>query len=164
MCRNLLESPPPPLTGSGGVMAAMWRSSFPPGRGRDTFRDTCPKNAPFRAMPKTADPAFIRVRGRMGFMAEGVGFEPTETCASPVFKTGAINRSTTPPCCGENTGAPRGWQASRTMTLTPEFSADLMGRTGTRVIVGLARRRFQRTPSRKSRNRAHEYMRGYGVP
>ena len=30
-------------------------------------------------------------------MAEGVGFEPTRACALPVFKTGAINRSTTPP-------------------------------------------------------------------
>ena len=30
-------------------------------------------------------------------MAEGVGFEPTRTFALPVFKTGAINRSTTPP-------------------------------------------------------------------
>ena len=30
-------------------------------------------------------------------MAEGVGFEPTKACALPVFKTGAINRSTTPP-------------------------------------------------------------------
>ena len=30
-------------------------------------------------------------------MAEGVGFEPTEACASPVFKTGAIDRSATPP-------------------------------------------------------------------
>lgn len=30
-------------------------------------------------------------------VAEGVGFEPTEACASPVFKTGAINHSTTPP-------------------------------------------------------------------
>src|SRR5215213_1643379 len=29
--------------------------------------------------------------------AEGVGFEPTRTFALPVFKTGAINRSTTPP-------------------------------------------------------------------
>ena len=31
-------------------------------------------------------------------MAERVGFEPTETCASPVFKTGAFNRSATSPC------------------------------------------------------------------
>ena len=30
-------------------------------------------------------------------MAEGVGFEPTRACALPVFKTGAINHSTTPP-------------------------------------------------------------------
>lgn len=30
-------------------------------------------------------------------MAEGVGFEPTVTCATPVFKTGALNRSATPP-------------------------------------------------------------------
>ena len=29
--------------------------------------------------------------------AEGVGFEPTRACALPVFKTGAINHSTTPP-------------------------------------------------------------------
>ena len=28
---------------------------------------------------------------------EGVGFEPTDPCGSPVFKTGAINHSTTPP-------------------------------------------------------------------
>src|SRR5204862_2800641 len=28
---------------------------------------------------------------------EGVGFEPTRACALPVFKTGAINHSTTPP-------------------------------------------------------------------
>ena len=30
-------------------------------------------------------------------VAEGVGFEPTRAFALPVFKTGAINRSTTPP-------------------------------------------------------------------
>ena len=30
-------------------------------------------------------------------LAEGVGFEPTRAFALPVFKTGAINRSTTPP-------------------------------------------------------------------
>jgi hypothetical protein len=37
-------------------------------------------------------------------MAEGVGFEPTEPCGSPVFKTGAIDHSTTPPvhCCGRD--------------------------------------------------------------
>ena len=30
-------------------------------------------------------------------MAEGVGFEPTGPCGPPVFKTGAIDHSTTPP-------------------------------------------------------------------
>jgi hypothetical protein len=30
-------------------------------------------------------------------MAEGVGFEPTDPCGSPVFKTGAIDRSAIPP-------------------------------------------------------------------
>jgi hypothetical protein len=29
--------------------------------------------------------------------AEGVGFEPTRACTLPVFKTGAFNRSATPP-------------------------------------------------------------------
>ena len=30
-------------------------------------------------------------------MAEGVGFEPTLPFGKPVFKTGALNRSATPP-------------------------------------------------------------------
>jgi hypothetical protein len=30
-------------------------------------------------------------------LAEGVGFEPTDPCGSPVFKTGALNRSAIPP-------------------------------------------------------------------
>ncbi|MDK2971772.1 MAG: hypothetical protein PWP23_1527 [Candidatus Sumerlaeota bacterium] len=30
-------------------------------------------------------------------MAVGVGFEPTDPCGSPVFKTGSLNRSDTPP-------------------------------------------------------------------
>src|ERR1700738_89447 len=32
-------------------------------------------------------------------MAEGVGFEPTDPCGSPVFKTGALNHSAIPPSC-----------------------------------------------------------------
>ena len=32
-----------------------------------------------------------------GTKTEGVGFEPTDPFGSPVFKTGAINHSTTPP-------------------------------------------------------------------
>lgn len=34
---------------------------------------------------------------RGGAVAEGAGFEPAEPCGSPVFKTGAIDHSTTPP-------------------------------------------------------------------
>jgi hypothetical protein len=30
-------------------------------------------------------------------LAEGVGFEPTDPFGSPVFKTGALNRSAIPP-------------------------------------------------------------------
>ena len=30
-------------------------------------------------------------------LAEGVGFEPTMPCGIPVFKTGAFDRSATPP-------------------------------------------------------------------
>ena len=30
-------------------------------------------------------------------MAEGVGFEPTVSCPTPVFKTGAFDHSATPP-------------------------------------------------------------------
>src|ERR1700730_11485894 len=37
------------------------------------------------------------MRGISKSLAEGVGFEPTRACALPVFKTGAINHSTTPP-------------------------------------------------------------------
>src|SRR2546423_15536240 len=33
-------------------------------------------------------------------LAEGVGFEPTRAFTLPVFKTGAINHSTTPPRIG----------------------------------------------------------------
>lgn len=33
----------------------------------------------------------------MGWKTEGVGFEPTVPFGTPVFKTGAINHSTTPP-------------------------------------------------------------------
>ena len=38
-----------------------------------------------------------RPRRTRGTQAEEMGFEPMEACTSPVFKTGAINRSTTPP-------------------------------------------------------------------
>ncbi len=31
------------------------------------------------------------------WLAEGVGFEPTVACTTPVFKTGPLNRFGTPP-------------------------------------------------------------------
>src|SRR5689334_21554709 len=39
---------------------------------------------------------------------EGVGFEPTRAFALPVFKTGAINHSTTPPGSGRSAAETRG--------------------------------------------------------
>jgi hypothetical protein len=45
------------------------------------------------------------------FTAEGVGFEPTRACALPVFKTGAINHSTTPPKVWRARSVP--WAESR---------------------------------------------------
>lgn len=64
---------------------------------RDTFRDTWPKNGLFDTLIKKPTLVFMRVGGRLRGMAEGVGFEPTEPFGSPVFKTGAIDHSTTPP-------------------------------------------------------------------
>ncbi len=38
-------------------------------------------------------------------LAEEVGFEPTDGCPSPVFKTGALNRSATLPAPGRGVRA-----------------------------------------------------------
>ena len=52
-------------------------------------------------------------------MADGVGFEPTDACTSPVFKTGALNRSATHPslpCQSAGRGfqdPPTSWPARR---------------------------------------------------
>ena len=58
----------------------------------------------FSARPQNANSPTREYRA--GELAEGVGFEPTEPFGSPVFKTGAIDHSTTPPlgcfaCRGE---------------------------------------------------------------
>ena len=37
------------------------------------------------------------------YLAEGVGFEPTDGRPSTVFKTVALSRSATPPRCGDTT-------------------------------------------------------------
>ena len=52
--------------------------------------------------PMFADSATPGIQGRdeqpeCGDVAERVGFEPTEGCPSPVFKTGALNRSAISP-------------------------------------------------------------------
>tara|TARA_E500000178_G_scaffold62490_1_gene59345 strand:- start:3779 stop:3955 length:177 start_codon:yes stop_codon:yes gene_type:complete len=50
---------------------------------------------------------------------EGVGFEPTEAFTSPVFKTGAINHSTTPPR--------RAAQGLRAKRIVPQLSRSFSG-------------------------------------
>ena len=52
------------------------------------------KNCQFRAHELQFPPEFNQ---ELVSMAEGVGFEPTDPCGSPVFKTGALNRSAIPP-------------------------------------------------------------------
>jgi hypothetical protein len=39
----------------------------------------------------------LTAAGCVSYCTEGVGFEPTEPFSSPVFKTGAMNRSATLP-------------------------------------------------------------------
>jgi hypothetical protein len=46
--------------------------------------------------PKSFDFGFLHAL--KGGLAEEEGFEPPDLLQSPVFKTGAINRSTTPLC------------------------------------------------------------------
>jgi len=41
-------------------------------------------------------PSFLETPSKSA-VAEGAGFEPARPCGPPVFKTGAINHSTTPP-------------------------------------------------------------------
>jgi hypothetical protein len=61
-------------------------------------------------------------------MAEGVGFEPTRAFALPVFKTGAINRSTTPPrelACDDHFGI--AMTMSKRNAGSRDIAADLEG-------------------------------------
>jgi hypothetical protein len=56
-------------------------------------------------------------------VAEGVGFEPTDPCGSPVFKTGAINRSTIPPILYWIwLSAGLAWQRSATFSVLPDVA------------------------------------------
>ena len=63
---------------------------------------------PFTTMPDRSQVialALVLAQFRGKIVAEGVGFEPTRACALPVFKTGAINHSTTPPVPARADGA-----------------------------------------------------------
>src|SRR3954465_10932017 len=73
-------------------------------------------------------------------MAEGVGFEPTRACALPVFKTGAINRSTTPPVCPLRRNCAMRGNASKQMVGTP--------RGGVREVEGSGESQILRTAQR----------------
>ena len=73
------------------------------------FAHVCRRALPFRCSLRRDSRNHVRIsRGEVviakgwEMMAEGVGFEPTRACALPVFKTGAINHSTTPPLCERN--------------------------------------------------------------
>ena len=61
-------------------------------------------------------------------LAEGVGFEPTVSFPTPVFKTGAIVRSAIPPRCGPKSSlasSPR--RASYTIASAPMYGRSAAG-------------------------------------
>ena len=73
--------------------------SRPRNRLPTALRSHCPLNHPPR--PTATAPSAIQrfpVRAAPFDMAEGAGFEPAGPCGPPVFKTGAIDHSATPPC------------------------------------------------------------------
>ena len=66
----------------------------------------------------------IGYKGRAQFcseMAEGVGFEPTDGCPSPVFKTGAIDHSATLPAFRADTPDSRRLRIAAMRTTRPSF-------------------------------------------
>ena len=64
-------------------------------------------------------------------MAEGVGFEPTRAFALPVFKTGAINHSTTPPSITDSIVSPMRSAASG-YALTASYDSGISAHDGRR--------------------------------
>src|SRR4051794_12929942 len=71
-------------------------------------------------------------------LADGVGFEPTDACTSPVFKTGALNRSATHPagCCL----SPAGVSCARHAVNPTGFTGVLptsLGRSEEGVLAGI---------------------------
>ena len=61
---------------------------------KDAFKPMA-RGADFLSLPETANTP--TQMNWAGVLAERVGFEPTEPFGSPVFKTGAIDHSTTSP-------------------------------------------------------------------
>ncbi len=87
-----LRGPDPSLAGSVGRNAAQAPpapslDAFPPHRFESYFL------VPLRG-PRTKKSSQL---GAHAFLAEEVGFEPTEPCGSTVFKTAAFNHSAIPP-------------------------------------------------------------------
>ncbi len=64
---------------------------YPMGAQRETREREARNTFPLTTKAPVAD------RGLLFHMAERVGFEPTEACTSLVFKTRALNHSTTSP-------------------------------------------------------------------
>jgi hypothetical protein len=119
-CRHK-EKPAAPGNGGGGIGCAALRLSpvrcadlrlelrshpterFHAGcagkrRGWDWLRCAPPVSGPLRGpAARTAFSSHGKVSCRLRRETEGVGFEPTETRASSVFKTDAIDHSATPP-------------------------------------------------------------------
>jgi hypothetical protein len=91
--------------------------------------------------------------GAAGWKAEGVGFEPTEAFTSLVFKTRAINHSTTPPGVdpqGQN-HCPTGfdpWRSSWLRLLRPVAMLQV-------ERCGLVGRRIHGCPLHQSAGRSH---------
>jgi hypothetical protein len=84
-------------------------------------------------------------------LTEGVGFEPTDPCGSPVFKTGALNRSAIPPIfTGLDSSPVLIWQRVATFSLLPfvasffiECEHERMGTRQLRILPYTGKRAYQ---------------------
>jgi hypothetical protein len=100
-------------------------------------------------------------------LADGVGFEPTDACTSPVFKTGALNRSATHPS-GACQGAARSFQdPCRSGDRSTSVRAAVSSIDALDYSRGPAQpaRRYRRSDSRRARHlfpRRHARLRSIG--
>src|SRR5271166_2882405 len=87
-------------------------------------------------------------------MAEGVGFEPTDPCGSPVFKTGAIDHSAIPPISASRLDHLPRWPQRSTES---ESVAILFALVGPVMILRRAMQALCRALfARKDKNRKHD--------